>query len=52
MIDLLNKLLASNTETEVLEFKKAERQFDKDKLGKYFIVKKKSNQKRNEKAKQ
>jgi Zn-finger nucleic acid-binding protein len=29
MIDLLNKLLASDTETEVLEFKKAERQFDK-----------------------
>ncbi len=36
MINLVNKLLASNTETEVLEFKKAERQFDKDKLGKYF----------------
>src|SRR6056297_4152718 len=36
MIELLNKLLASDTETEVLEFKKAERQFDKDKLGKYF----------------
>lgn len=36
MRDLLNKLLASNTETEVLEFKKAEYQFDKDKLGRYF----------------
>ncbi len=36
MINLVNKLLTSNTETEVLEFKKAERQFDKDKLGKYF----------------
>ena len=36
MIELLNKLLQTNTETEVLEFKKAERQFDKDKLGKYF----------------
>lgn len=36
MIDLLNKLLAFNTETEVLEYKKAEWQFDKGKLGKYF----------------
>lgn len=35
-MDLLNLLLASDTETEVLEFKKAERQFDKDKLGRYF----------------
>ncbi|MBE9468143.1 MAG: putative DNA binding domain-containing protein [Bacteroidetes bacterium] len=32
----LNKLLNSETETEILEFKKAERQFDKDKLGRYF----------------
>jgi len=36
MVELLNKLLQTNTETEVLEFKKAEQQFDKDKLGKYF----------------
>ena len=33
---LLDKLLNITTETEVLEFKTAERQFDKDKLGKYF----------------
>jgi len=33
---LLYQLLNSETETEILEFKKAERQFDKDKLGKYF----------------
>src|SRR5690554_109909 len=33
---LLHKLLASETETEVLEFKKAENQFDKNKLGQYF----------------
>ncbi|ALO15051.1 Divergent AAA domain protein [Salinivirga cyanobacteriivorans] len=38
MIDLLNKILQTDTETEVLEFKKAERQFDKDKLGKYFTA--------------
>lgn len=36
MKDLLQELLESDTETEILEFKKAERQFDKDKLGKYF----------------
>jgi ATP-dependent DNA helicase RecG len=36
MNDLLAHLLKSETETEVLEFKKAERQFDKDKLGRYF----------------
>ena len=35
-IEELNELLNSDTETEILEFKKAERQFDKDKLGKYF----------------
>ena len=32
----LEQLLSSETETEILEFKKAERQFDKDKLGRYF----------------
>ncbi len=36
MEELLKNLLASDTETEVLEFKKAEKQFDKNKLGKYF----------------
>ena len=36
MEELLKKLLASNTETEVLEFKQAENQYDKNKLGKYF----------------
>ena len=36
MKEQLNILLNSTTETEVLEFKKAERQFDKDKLGRYF----------------
>ncbi|HTO14439.1 MAG TPA: RNA-binding domain-containing protein [Gelidibacter sp.] len=33
---LLHKLLASETETEVLEFKEAKSQFDKNKLGQYF----------------
>lgn len=33
---LLQRLLASETETEVLEFKRAENQFDKNKLGRYF----------------
>lgn len=33
---VLNELLAKDTETEVLEFKTASRQFDKEKLGKYF----------------
>lgn len=36
MKDLLYKLLQNPTETEILEFKKAENQFDSDKLGKYF----------------
>src|SRR6056297_927373 len=36
MKELLYQLLNANSETEVLEFKKAERQFDKDKLGRYF----------------
>ena len=36
METLLNSLLQSTTETEVLEFKKAKNQYDKDKLGKYF----------------
>ncbi|MBW7869166.1 MAG: putative DNA binding domain-containing protein [Brumimicrobium sp.] len=35
-ITFLQQLLASNTETEVLEFKKAENSYSKDKLGKYF----------------
>ena len=34
--DLLNELLSSSTETEVLEFKEAKNQFDRNKLGKYF----------------
>lgn len=36
MEELLNKLLSSSTETEVLEFKEAKNQFDRNKLGKYF----------------
>ncbi|WBM75430.1 RNA-binding domain-containing protein [Saprospira grandis] len=36
MIDLLNKLLSLTTENEVVEFKEARRQYDKNKLGKYF----------------
>ncbi|MCG6188594.1 RNA-binding domain-containing protein [Maribellus maritimus] len=36
MEELLYKLLQSPVETEVLEFKEAKNQFDKDKLGKYF----------------
>ncbi len=36
MIDTLNRLLSSPTETEVLEFKKAGNQYDRNKLGKYF----------------
>lgn len=36
METLLYSLLQSTTETEVLEFKVAETQYDKDKLGKYF----------------
>ncbi|MBK8506141.1 MAG: putative DNA binding domain-containing protein [Saprospiraceae bacterium] len=36
MRTLLTTLLASETETEVLEFKEAKNQYDKDKLGKYF----------------
>lgn len=36
MEELLYKLLQSPVETEVLEFKVAKNQFDKDKLGKYF----------------
>ena len=34
--DLLNILLSSSTETEVLEFKEARNQFDRNKLGRYF----------------
>ncbi len=33
---ILLNLLKSNTETEILEFKEAKNQFDKNKLGKYF----------------
>ncbi len=33
---ILETLLNSNTETEVLEFKEAKHQFDKNKLGRYF----------------
>lgn len=33
---ILNKLLSLKTESEVVEFKRAGRQFDKDKLGQYF----------------
>ena len=36
METLLYSLLQSTTETEVLEFKEAKTQYDKDKLGKYF----------------
>ena len=36
MTDILDKLLSLNTETEVVEFKEAKTQFDKDKLGQYF----------------
>ena len=38
MIDLLYNLLSANTESEVLEFKEAQNQFDKDKLGRYFTA--------------
>jgi len=36
MEDILDDLLKLSDETEIVEFKKAERQFDKDKLGRYF----------------
>lgn len=36
MDDLLHTLLQSSTENEVLKFKTAEFQFDKNKLGQYF----------------
>lgn len=36
MIDIVDKLLSFSTETEVVEFKEAKTQFDKDKLGQYF----------------
>ena len=38
MIDLLKKILSTDTENEVLEFKKAHNQIDKDKLGRYFTA--------------
>jgi len=36
MIDVLNHLLSITTENEVVEFKEAKNQYDKDKLGRYF----------------
>ncbi|MDP2060618.1 MAG: putative DNA binding domain-containing protein [Flavobacteriaceae bacterium] len=36
MIEVLNNLLSLSTENEVVEFKEAKNQFDKDKLGRYF----------------
>lgn len=36
MTDMLNKLLALSAENEVVEFKEAKTQYDKDKLGQYF----------------
>jgi len=36
MMDLLNRLLAAVTETEILEFKEAKNSYSKDKLGQYF----------------
>ncbi len=36
MNDVLQQLLSSDTETEVLELKEAKNQYDKNKLGKYF----------------
>ncbi|TCK82904.1 RNA-binding domain-containing protein [Albibacterium bauzanense] len=36
MEELLNQLLQSDTESEILEFKEARGQYDKNKLGKYF----------------
>jgi len=33
---LLDRLLSSETETEVLEFKEAKASYSKDKLGRYF----------------
>ncbi len=36
MIDVLNNLLSLSTENEVVEFKEAKNQYDKDKLGRYF----------------
>jgi len=36
MREILDKLLTLTTETEVVEFKEAKTQFDKDKLGQYF----------------
>lgn len=36
MKSILEKLLRSDTETEILEFKEAKTQYDRNKLGKYF----------------
>ncbi|WP_152268037.1 RNA-binding domain-containing protein [Agriterribacter humi] len=36
MTDILNKLLTLSAENEVVEFKEAKTQYDKDKLGQYF----------------
>ncbi|MEA1875761.1 MAG: putative DNA binding domain-containing protein [Bacteroidota bacterium] len=38
MEELLYKLLKSSTETEILEFKTAQKQYDRDKLGRYFAA--------------
>lgn len=36
MEDILDKLLSLSTENEIVEFKEAKNQYDKDKLGRYF----------------
>ena len=36
MDEILKQLLSSDTETEILEFKQAQNQISKDKLGQYF----------------
>jgi ATP-dependent DNA helicase RecG len=36
MMEILNKLLALSAENEIVEFKEAKTQYDKDKLGQYF----------------
>lgn len=36
MNEVISKLLALSTENEVVEFKEAKNQYDKDKLGQYF----------------
>ena len=34
--NLLDELLSVSTETEIIEFKEAKKQYDKDKLGQYY----------------